>query len=164
MSAAISAKSPAGAAPSRCFRGTGSGATAASFGWLPSSIPRPRIGSRRGRSSDASQTFERGQAVRGAQPSRLLLVAAVRARCRRAEAIHRRAFAFSARRRRWPRCLADREGLLRARGRATLIAGGRETVLKANDSCFIGPNESREIVNRGNDVVTMLVAVSTPQQ
>jgi mannose-6-phosphate isomerase-like protein (cupin superfamily) len=37
-----------------------------------------------------------------------------------------------------------------------------ETVLKANDSCFIGPNESREIINRGNDVVTMLVAVSTP--
>ena len=49
-------------------------------------------------------------------------------------------------------------------GELTLIAGGRETVLKANDSCFIGPNESREIVNRGNDVVTMLVAVSTPQQ
>ena len=49
-------------------------------------------------------------------------------------------------------------------GELTLIAGGNETVLKANDSCFIGPNERREIVNRGNDVVTMLVAVSTPQQ
>ena len=49
-------------------------------------------------------------------------------------------------------------------GELTLIAGGKETVLKANDSCFIGPNERREIVNRGNDVVTMLVAVSTPQQ
>ena len=47
-------------------------------------------------------------------------------------------------------------------GELTLIVGGKETVLKANDSCFIGPNESREIVNRGNDVVTMLVAVSTP--
>jgi mannose-6-phosphate isomerase-like protein (cupin superfamily) len=47
-------------------------------------------------------------------------------------------------------------------GELTVIAGGKETVLKANDSCFIGPNESREIVNRGNDVVTMLVAVSTP--
>ena len=49
-------------------------------------------------------------------------------------------------------------------GDLTLIAGGKETVLKANDSCFIGPNESREIINRGNDVVTMLVAVSTPQK
>ena len=49
-------------------------------------------------------------------------------------------------------------------GELTLIAGGSETVLKANDSCFIGPNERREIVNRSNDVVTMLVAVSTPQQ
>ncbi len=49
-------------------------------------------------------------------------------------------------------------------GELTLIAGGKQTVLKANDSCFFGPNESREIVNRGNDVVTMLVAVSTPQQ
>jgi hypothetical protein len=37
-------------------------------------------------------------------------------------------------------------------------------VLKALDSCFIGVNERREIVNRGNDVVTMLVAVSMPQK
>ena len=49
-------------------------------------------------------------------------------------------------------------------GELTLIASGKESVLKANDSCFIGPNESREIINRGNDVVTMLVAVSTPQK
>jgi quercetin dioxygenase-like cupin family protein len=49
-------------------------------------------------------------------------------------------------------------------GELTLIAGGKQTVLKANDACFIGPNESREIVNRGNEVVTMLVAVSTPQK
>ena len=34
-----------------------------------------------------------------------------------------------------------------------MIVGGKETVLKANDSCFIGPNESREIINRGNEVV-----------
>jgi mannose-6-phosphate isomerase-like protein (cupin superfamily) len=47
-------------------------------------------------------------------------------------------------------------------GELTVIVDGKETVLKANDSCFIGPNESREIINRGNDVVTMLVAVSTP--
>ena len=48
-------------------------------------------------------------------------------------------------------------------GELTVIAGGKETVLKANDSCFIGPNESREIINRGNDVVTMLVAMSAPK-
>jgi mannose-6-phosphate isomerase-like protein (cupin superfamily) len=47
-------------------------------------------------------------------------------------------------------------------GELTMIVDGRETVLRANDSCFIGPNETREIVNRGNEVVTMLVAVSTP--
>ena len=49
-------------------------------------------------------------------------------------------------------------------GELTLIVGGKVSVLKTNDSCFIGPNESREIINRGNDVVTMLVAVSTPQK
>ena len=48
-------------------------------------------------------------------------------------------------------------------GELTIVAGGKETVLKANDSCFIGPNEAREIINRGNDVVTMLVAISTPK-
>jgi quercetin dioxygenase-like cupin family protein len=47
-------------------------------------------------------------------------------------------------------------------GQLTVIAAGKETVLHPNDSCFIAPNESREIVNRGNDVVTMLVAVSAP--
>ena len=47
-------------------------------------------------------------------------------------------------------------------GELTVIVGGEETVLRQLDSCFIGPNETREIVNRGNDVVTMLVAVSTP--
>jgi len=48
-------------------------------------------------------------------------------------------------------------------GELTVIVAGKETVLKANDSCFIGSNESREIINRGNDVVTMLVAMSTPK-
>jgi mannose-6-phosphate isomerase-like protein (cupin superfamily) len=47
-------------------------------------------------------------------------------------------------------------------GHLTVIVDGKETVLGPNDSCFIGANESREIVNRGNDVVTMLVAVSAP--
>ena len=49
-------------------------------------------------------------------------------------------------------------------GELTVIVDDKETVLKANDSCLIGANESREIINRGNDVVTMLVAVSTPQK
>src|SRR5436305_12782012 len=49
-------------------------------------------------------------------------------------------------------------------GELTLIVAGKESVLKADDSCFIGSNETREIVNRGNDVVTMLVADSTPQK
>jgi quercetin dioxygenase-like cupin family protein len=47
-------------------------------------------------------------------------------------------------------------------GELTVIVGGQETVLKKYDSCFIGANEEREIVNRGNAVVTMMVSVSTP--
>ena len=45
-------------------------------------------------------------------------------------------------------------------GELTVIVGGKETVLKKNDSCYIGPNESREIVNRGNEVCTIFVAVA----
>jgi quercetin dioxygenase-like cupin family protein len=49
-------------------------------------------------------------------------------------------------------------------GELTVIVGGKETVLKKDDSCVIGPNESREIVNRGNDVCTILVAVAPVAQ
>jgi quercetin dioxygenase-like cupin family protein len=49
-------------------------------------------------------------------------------------------------------------------GELTVIVDGKESVLKPLDSCFIGVNENREIVNRGNEVVTILVAVSTPQK
>jgi quercetin dioxygenase-like cupin family protein len=45
-------------------------------------------------------------------------------------------------------------------GELTVIAGGKETVLKAGDTCYIGPNESREIVNRSNEVCTIAVAVA----
>ena len=45
-------------------------------------------------------------------------------------------------------------------GELTVIVGGKETVLKKNDSCYIGPNESREIVNRTNQVCTIFVAVA----
>jgi len=47
-------------------------------------------------------------------------------------------------------------------GELTVIVGGKETVLKKDDSCYIGPNESREIVNRSNEVCTILVAVAAP--
>ena len=47
-------------------------------------------------------------------------------------------------------------------GELTVIVGGKETVLKANDSCVIEPNETREIVNRGNEVCTIVVAVAMP--
>ena len=45
-------------------------------------------------------------------------------------------------------------------GELTVIVDGKETVLKKNDSCVIGPNEKREIINRGNQVCTILVAVA----
>ena len=47
-------------------------------------------------------------------------------------------------------------------GELTVIVGGKETVLRKNDSCYIGPDESREIVNRGNEVCTIVVAVAAP--
>ena len=45
-------------------------------------------------------------------------------------------------------------------GELTVIVDGKETVLRKNDSCVIGPNEMREIVNRGNEVCTIVVAVA----
>ena len=45
-------------------------------------------------------------------------------------------------------------------GELTLIVDGKETVLKQGDSCVIGSNESREIVNRSNEVCSILVAVA----
>ena len=49
-------------------------------------------------------------------------------------------------------------------GELTVIVDGKEHVLKANDSCYIGPNENREIVNRTNDVCTIVVAVLPPRK
>lgn len=48
-------------------------------------------------------------------------------------------------------------------GELTLIVDGKESVLLPNDSCFIGPNEAREIANRGNSVLTILVIFNTLQ-
>jgi quercetin dioxygenase-like cupin family protein len=45
-------------------------------------------------------------------------------------------------------------------GELTVIAGGKETVARAGDSVYIGPNESREIINRSNEVCTIAVAVA----
>jgi mannose-6-phosphate isomerase-like protein (cupin superfamily) len=45
-------------------------------------------------------------------------------------------------------------------GELTVIIDGKETVLKKQDSCFIGPNESREIVNRTNQACSILVAIA----
>ena len=47
-------------------------------------------------------------------------------------------------------------------GELTVIVGGKETILKKHDSCFIGPNEEREIVNRGNQVCSILVSIAPP--
>jgi len=47
-------------------------------------------------------------------------------------------------------------------GELTVIVDGKETVLKPNDSCTIGPNETREIINRGNEVCSIVVAVAMP--
>jgi mannose-6-phosphate isomerase-like protein (cupin superfamily) len=45
-------------------------------------------------------------------------------------------------------------------GELTVIVDGKETVVKRGDSCYIGPNESREIINRSNQVCTIAVAVA----
>ena len=45
-------------------------------------------------------------------------------------------------------------------GELTVIVGGKETVVRAGDSCYIGPNETREIINRSNEVCTIAVAVA----
>jgi len=49
-------------------------------------------------------------------------------------------------------------------GELTLIAGGSRPCSRPTTPASSAPTKAREIVNRGNDVVTMLVAVSTPQQ
>jgi mannose-6-phosphate isomerase-like protein (cupin superfamily) len=48
-------------------------------------------------------------------------------------------------------------------GELTVIVNGKETLLTKHDSCMIGPNENREIINRGNEVCTILVAIAAPK-
>jgi uncharacterized cupin superfamily protein len=45
-------------------------------------------------------------------------------------------------------------------GELTVIVDGQETVLKRWDSCVIGSDERREIVNRTNHICTILVAIA----
>jgi quercetin dioxygenase-like cupin family protein len=47
-------------------------------------------------------------------------------------------------------------------GEMTVIVDGQETVLGRYDSCTIAPGELREIVNRRNDVCTMMVVIPYP--
>jgi len=47
-------------------------------------------------------------------------------------------------------------------GEMTVIVNGQETVLGRYDSCTIAPGEVREIINRRNDVCTMLVVIPYP--
>lgn len=47
-------------------------------------------------------------------------------------------------------------------GELTVIVDGERHILRRNDSCYIGPNERREIVNHTNDVASILVAVVPP--
>lgn len=47
-------------------------------------------------------------------------------------------------------------------GQMTVIVDGRETVLHPLDSCTIAAGEVREIVNRTNDVCTMVVVIPYP--
>ncbi|MUZ76096.1 cupin domain-containing protein [Agrobacterium vitis] len=47
-------------------------------------------------------------------------------------------------------------------GEMTVVVDGRETVLKAMDSCTVWPGEVREIVNRSNYVCKMLVVIPYP--
>ena len=45
-------------------------------------------------------------------------------------------------------------------GELTVIVDGKETVIRQGDSCVIGPNESREVINRSNEVCSILVAIA----
>jgi quercetin dioxygenase-like cupin family protein len=49
-------------------------------------------------------------------------------------------------------------------GEVTVTAEGTEHVLKAYDSCRIGPNEERKLLNATNQVATMLVVLPYPNK
>ena len=41
-----------------------------------------------------------------------------------------------------------------------MIIDGKETVVRPTETRYIGPNERREIINRGHEVCTIAVAVA----
>ena len=48
-------------------------------------------------------------------------------------------------------------------GKVTLRCAGQEQVLGALDSCYIAPDETREIKNEGNEIASMLVIMPYPE-
>ena len=50
------------------------------------------------------------------------------------------------------------------KGELTVIVGGKEEVARPGDTVFIAPNENREIINRSNEVCTIVVAVLPPRK
>lgn len=48
-------------------------------------------------------------------------------------------------------------------GEMTVRCGDQEVVLGPMDSCFIGENENREIINNTNGVTSMLVVMPYPE-
>ncbi len=49
-------------------------------------------------------------------------------------------------------------------GKLTVRAGGTEQVAGPMDTIFIAGGEEREIINEGNDVVTMMVVMPYPEK
>lgn len=49
-------------------------------------------------------------------------------------------------------------------GEVTVTIGGKDTVLGPLDSCHIPPGEERQIVNKTNQVATMLVVMPAPEK
>lgn len=48
-------------------------------------------------------------------------------------------------------------------GEVTVEAGGQRVTLKPYDSCMIGKNEARTVVNESSMPASMLVVISTPK-
>jgi mannose-6-phosphate isomerase-like protein (cupin superfamily) len=48
-------------------------------------------------------------------------------------------------------------------GKVTVEAGGQRVTLEAYDSCMIGKNEERRVVNESSLPASMLVVISTPK-
>jgi mannose-6-phosphate isomerase-like protein (cupin superfamily) len=49
-------------------------------------------------------------------------------------------------------------------GEATVITDETEVTLAANDSCFIPAGEARTLVNRSNEVATIIVVMPNPDR